>query len=105
MNKILIVGALAVALAGCGTTPAEMGATIRATQDKVREAQGVAVSVCGFLPAASSLISLFNSGFSSNVSIVGKAVCDAVTNITLADGPGDRKPRVNGVVIKGSFVK
>jgi len=48
---------------------------------------------------------LFNTGFSTSASIVGGAVCDAVTNITLADGPGDRKPRVNGVVIKGSFVK
>lgn len=104
MKKLLIVGALAVALAGCQTA-AEITASVQTVKDNVKAAQGAAVAVCGFLPVASSVAAIFSSGFSQSATTVGKAVCDAVTNITLADGPGDRKPRVNGVVVKGSFVK
>lgn len=108
MKKFLILGMLGFALAGC-TTAKEIATTIttstQTTIEKAKEAQGYAVTVCGFLPALASVVAIFNSGFSSSVATVGNAVCDAVTSIPLADGPGDHKPRVNGIVIKGKFVR
>ena len=108
MKKILIVAVLGLALVGCQTATDIATTITTATQtvtQKVKSVQGYAVSLCGYLPAAASVIGIFNSNYSNSVAVVGTAVCDAVTNITLADGPGDRKPRVNGVVIKGQFVK
>lgn len=108
MKKFLILGMLGFALAGC-TTAKEIATTITTTTqsvtEKAKETQGYAVTVCGYLPALASVIAIFNSGFSSNVAVVGNAVCDAVTSIPLADGPGDHKPRVNGVVVQGKFVR
>lgn len=106
--KILIAAVALLALAGCQTAT-DVATTIttatQTTKEKVKSVQGYAVSLCGYLPAASSVIGIFNSNFSTSVAVVGGAICDAVTNITLADGPGDRKPRVNGVVVTGKFVK
>ena len=108
MKKFLIVGVLALALAGCTQTAQDVATTIttatQTTTEKVKSVQGYAVSVCGYLPAAASVIGIFNSNFSSSVAIVGSAICNAVTSIPLADG-GSRVPKVNGVVIKGTFVK
>ncbi len=109
MKKILIIAATALALAGCNQTAKEVATTIttatQTTKEKVSSVQGYAVSLCGYLPAASAIIGIFNSNYSNNVSTVGNAICDAVTTITLADGPGDRRPKVNGVVVTGKFVK
>jgi len=108
MKKFLIIGALTLTLAGCQTAQ-EIATTIttatQTTTEKVKSVQGYAVQVCGYLPAAASVIGIFNSNFSSSVAVVGNAICNAVTSIPLADGPGDRKPRVNGIVIKGGFVR
>lgn len=108
MKKILIIGAMAFTLVGCQTAQelaTDITTVTQNTKEKVKSVQGYAVSLCGYLPAAASVIGIFNSGFGSSVSTVGNGICDAVTSIPLADGPGDHKPRVNGVVIKGQFVK
>lgn len=109
MKKFLIIGVMGLALVGCNQTAQEVATTIttatQTTTEKVKSVQGYAVSLCGYLPVASSIIAIFNSNYSSNVAVVGNAICNAVTSIPLADGPGDRKPRVNGVVVKGTFVK
>jgi hypothetical protein len=108
MKKLLIIGVTCLALAGCQTAQ-DVATTIttatQTTKEKVKSVQGYAVSVCGYLPAAASVVGIFNSGFGNSVAAVGSAICNAVTSIPLADGPGDRLPRVNGVIIKGSFVK
>lgn len=108
MKKLIIAATLTIALAGCQTAT-DIATTIttatQSTKDKVKSVQGYAVSLCGYLPAASAIVGIFNSNFSNSVSTVGTAICDAVTSITLADGPGDRKPRVNGVVVTGKFVR
>lgn len=108
MKKFLIIGIACLALAGCQTAQDVATAITTATQtatEKVKSVQGYTVQVCGYLPAAASVIGIFNSGYSNAVAAVGSAICNAVTSIPLADGPGDHKPRVNGVIIKGSFVK
>lgn len=111
MRMFSLLGAAVVAstlaLAGCQTAQ-DVATTIttstQTVKEKVKSVQGYTVSVCGYLPAAASVIGIFNSNYSNAVAAIGNAICNAVTNIPLADGPGDRRPRVNGVVIKGKFV-
>lgn len=110
MRKLLVGAALAagLALAGCQTAAdlaTDISTVAQSVNQKAKAAQAEAVKICDFVPALASVVSIFNSGFSSNVSTVGHAICDAVTTLPLADGPGDRRPRVNGVLIKGEFVK
>lgn len=111
MKKLLIAGSLLLtplALAGCQTAT-ELATNIttatQTTKEKVKSVQGYAVALCGFLPTTAAIIGIFNSNFSNSVATVGNAICNAVTSIPLADGPGDRKPRVNGVIVTGKFVK
>ena len=99
----MMAAVAAVSLAACDTTGAVK--TINDVDAKVSMVQSYATQLCSYLPTAATIIGIFSSGFSSDVSAVGSAICNAVTNRPLADGPGDRRPRVNGVVVKGKFVK
>ena len=109
MKKFILIAALGLALAGCGQTAGDIATSITTVTASVKEkaqvAQGRATTICGYVPTIATLISIFNSGFSNDVSTVANAVCNAVTSLPLADGPGDRKPRVNGIVIKGAWAK
>ena len=108
MKKFILIGALALALAGCQTAQDVATSITTATQttkEKIKSVQGYAVALCGYLPIASTVVNIFSSGYGSDVSAVGSAICNAVTSIPLADGPGDRKPRVNGVLVQGKFIK
>lgn len=64
---------------------------------------------CSYVIKYSSAVGILGTfiGFSPAGAIAeaGAAICTAVTTLPLADGPGDRKPRVNGVVVKGKFVR
>ena len=105
---IILVACGALALAGCqtaGQVADQITSTTQTVTAKAKEVQSYAKSVCGYLPAISSVIAIFNSGYSASVQVVGDAVCGAVTNLPLADGPGKREPRVNGILIKGKFVR
>lgn len=108
MKKILIVSALALSLAGCQTAQSIATSITTATntvQEKAHAVQGYATTLCSFVPTIASIIAVFNSGYSSDVAVVANAICSAVTTVPLADGPGDHRPRINGVLIKGQFVK
>lgn len=111
MRQFIIIGLVgcALLLGGCSKTASDLATDIATTtatlEKKAKEVQGYAVKLCSFLPTTASIISIFNSGFGDSVSKVGTAICDAVTTIPLADGPGDRKPRVHGVVVQGRFVR
>lgn len=108
MKKFLLIGIACLALAGCQTAQdlaTDITTVTQTTKEKVKSVQGYATQICGYLPAAASVIGIFNSGYGTGVAAVSNAICNAVTSIPLADGPGDRKPRVNGVVIRGTFVK
>lgn len=112
MKRILMIGMIAgaaIGLAACNKTASDIATTITTsvqdTKTKVKSVQNYTVSLCSYLPAVASITALFNSNYSQNVAIVGTAICNAVTSIPLADGPGDRKPRVNGIVIKGKFLR
>lgn len=113
MKNVAIIVALSagLVLAGCAKNTAgnaTVGGTPAGTQpapnpSKVRQ---IVTATCGFLPTLTSVASVISaSPFVPAAGAVADAICDAVTTLPLADGPGDRKPRVNGVVIEGRFVR
>lgn len=119
MKKLIIVGISCLALTACAGDPSPTAQSIAANinnavttvkdnavtiQAKAKVAQSYAEQICGYRPYLASAIAIFNSGFSADVGVVANAVCNAVTSVPLADGPGDHLPRVNGVVIKGKFI-
>ena len=104
MKRFVIIAVAALALAGCGTTTGvDVDAKIKQVQEQTRFA-------CSFVPTVETvakIIATFTGGAAA-VDAVGAAargICAAVTTAPLADGPGDRVPRVNGVVVKGRFVR
>lgn len=108
MRKLILIAITALSLAGCQSAQDVATTITTSTQtvsEKVKSVQGYAVSLCGYLPLSATVASIFNTSTGSNVAVVGSAICNAVTTLPLADGPGDRKPRVAGVVVKGQFVK
>lgn len=104
---LAIVAAGALALAGCNAADVagQINSGSKAVNDKVETVRGIAKQVCAYVPTVATVISIFNSGFGGDAAMVANAICNAVTTAPLADGPGDRVPRVNGVVIKGKFVR
>lgn len=102
MNKLLIAGfsiSAALLVAACDPTV------------ETKKVQGAAVQACSFLPSADTVINIAKAlyspiiPFTDAASSIANKICDAVTSVPLADGPGDHKPRVAGVIVKGSFVK
>ena len=60
---------------------------------------------CGFVPTLETIAGILTaSPFVPAAGAVADAICNAVTTIPFADGPGDHLPRVNNVVVKGYFV-
>lgn len=113
MKKLLFALAFAGALAGCTSGPTKTAQDIatsistasQTVNEKVVSVKSYAEQVCKYVPTAATVISIFNSGFGTDVAAVANAICAAVTTVPLADGPGDHRPRVNGVVVRGRFVK
>jgi len=112
MKKIILAAVCCIALAGCGSipsvTPQQANNAAGQVVATVKTVQSYTQQVCKFVPTAATLISLFNSGAGGTVSAISDAICNAVSTNPLAEGdvPGYYKAaRVNGVVIKGKFVK
>jgi len=118
MKKLLILGTLA--LAGCATVP---GATVppststgilsplvtsgvitEDTRTKAKQVQAATAQYCQYIPTIGTLISLFSAGVGGPVAAIAAGICNTVTTAPLADG-GRRLAVMNGVVIKGRFVK
>ena len=100
MKKIILSAALCstLALGACTTVEVE---------DKIAQVRAYTRLACSFLPTVSTVAKILAGGLGvvQTASAVGDAICAAVTTAPLADGPGDRTPRVNGVVVKGTFIK
>lgn len=95
---------LAIALACCALLSA--CATGSGTEDKIKEIQRYARLTCSFVPTVETVAKILAGGtLIDTTSSVATAICSAVTTAPLADGPGDRVPWVNGVVVKGKFVR
>lgn len=98
MKRILIIAALCATLGAC-VTASELDA-------KISQVQTYTKLACSFIPTVATVAKIFATGGTvDSATSVANAICNAVTTAPLADGPGDRIPRVNGVVIKGNFVR
>ncbi len=102
MKKLALV--LALGLAGCATTPGNIGSSTG-----IKDIQTAAVAICKFLPAATFVSNLLLSGNSiaTSATDIAAKICTAVTTNPLADGPGAKnyRPHVNGIRVQGRFVR
>lgn len=113
MKRILFALALASSLAACTSGPTKTAQDIatsittasQTVNEKITSVREYAKKVCAYVPTVATVVSIFSSGYGTDVAAVANAICNAVTTVPLADGPGDRLPRVNGVVVRGRFVK
>jgi hypothetical protein len=102
MKKIITVVLLGATLGAC--------ATAVDVDAKIKDVQGYTKTACSFVPSVATVakilaVGLGGSSVVNTAADIADAVCTAVTTAPLADGPGDRIPRVNGVEIKGYRVK
>ncbi len=101
MKRIVVLTAFL--LAGCAST-----GNI-ANPSGIKDIQAAAVAICKFLPAATFVSDLLLSGnvIATSATSIAAKICEAVTVNPLADGPGAKnyKPHVNGVRVRGTFVK
>lgn len=121
MRHVVIAVCLALGLAGCTTyqkLPAgSVDQTVKVVkvvagaagvkQETIAKVQSEAVKYCGFLPYAKTIRDIFASGKLTSTFEVAEAVCSAVENNPMAEGPGKRAKfgRVGKVPVKGRFVK
>lgn len=99
MKKLLLIGCLA--LAGCGTTGSISTTDI---SDRAKQIQDYTKTFCKFVPTIGTIAAILSKGASASIIGVATDICTAVTTAPLADG-GPRVPRVNGVAIKGKWVR
>lgn len=115
MKKLLLLGMLA--LAGCAGGNAlppsgpgilsplvSSGVITEETRAKAQRVQATTKALCQFIPTIGSIAAIFSAGIGEGVGIVASGICNAVTTAPLADG-GTRRAYMNGVEIKGKFVK
>jgi ABC-type enterobactin transport system permease subunit len=111
MKKLLLGLAcgLGLLVAACDpvTTQQAVDTTTKAVAT-VKAVQTYTQQVCKFVPTAATITSIFSATIGGSIASIGGAICDAVTTNPLAEGdkPGFYEPaKVNGVVIKGKFVR
>lgn len=115
IRKTLIAIALSSLLTGCAGTPGMPGPTPGGPNDPaaiIANVQAIARQACKFVPTAETILSLIStftgtSPFTSTASAIADAICASVTatsspSLTAARGG---PPRVNGVAIRGKFVR
>lgn len=103
MMKAIMVGALCLGLGGCVSSVGQL--LPNDITSRAKEIQTYTKAICAFVPTISTVAALITQGTSLTVTGIASDICTAVTTAPLADGPGDRKPRVGKVLIKGKFVK
>lgn len=97
MKKVILALTCCLVLAACGTTSN--------IDNQVSQVQSAAKNICRFVPTVGTVAKILsNSTAIDTVAGIASAICSAVTTAPLADGPGDRLPRVKGVVVRGKFV-
>lgn len=103
----------ALALGGCATSNGVVGldpALETRVNAQITAAQNAAVSICKFLPTAQTVAGILSTFVPSAVpgvtvaNQVAAAICNAVSRKSLTKG-ATPTPRVNGVVVRGSFVR
>lgn len=101
MKKLLLTFLLATSLAGCATGPSGVDTQVQAALAYVR-------SACAYVPTIATLVAIFQQEgpFATGAS-VGAKVCAALEQNPMTEGiaGGRTVPKVDGVPIKGHFVK
>jgi hypothetical protein len=104
LRKFAIAAAAAATLAACSSVITPGTSQI----DQVRQ---YAVTACGFLPTVetvANIIGTFSGGAAPAITSVSQ-VADAICSAVLSTGGTKRSraaaPRVNGVVVQGTFVR
>lgn len=114
MSKSLaIAGVLMISMAVSGASCVTNSGSVPppTTPPTVSAVQQAVLNGCKYVPTATTvaqIIAAVAGGGGAIINTVGgiaQAVCDAVTNNPLADGPGDRLPVVAGVKVRGKFVR
>ena len=114
--KQLIVLFLTLGLVGCaGTlpplpTPTVSTGSLNVTQIKgaIAEVKRIAVQACAFEPTertVAAILSTLGVPVIGGLSEIAQQICTSVTTAPLADGPGDHRPRVAGIIIRGRHVR
>lgn len=103
LKSLLLAGALAgtLALGGCATNGAG-GSSI-----SLASVQNAAVAACGFLPTAATVANLIasNNAAIATAESIASAVCAAVAPSKQAGKHGAVLASVNGVRVRGKFVR
>jgi hypothetical protein len=109
------MAAASAALAGCSADMQRLGIGLPGAQpvpaasvpaSKVSRIKQLVLKGCQYEATFESIAAvLVASPAVPAIGAVAAAICNAVTTLPLADGPGDRRPRVNGVVVEGQFVR
>lgn len=102
MKKLLVIPVV-LALGGCAGTVPSTGDI----NTKITEIQAVTRQICSFVPTAQTVARILSALGVPGISVVSDVagqICAAVTTAPLADG-GPRQAKVNGVVIRGKFVR
>ena len=101
MKKIVVLASLT--LAGCATTP-----TAGNISETAQQIQSYTRLACSFVPTIATIAALLSKGGSSSVATIAQDICSAVTQpvtFGIMSRGAPVVPMVNGVKIKGSFVK
>lgn len=99
--RLLVVAAAVLVLAGCSVTRQQADA-------KVKDVQDATARVCSFIPTVQTVLDIFlsKSNVYQSAGAIAGAICTAVTTNPMSEGPGGRQPpKVNGVVVRGWFVR
>ena len=99
MKRLLLLGCLA--LAGCGTTGT---ISTEDVSERAKQIQDYTKTFCKFVPTIGTIAAILSKGASASILGIATDICTAVTTAPLADG-GARTPKVQGVVIRGRWVK
>lgn len=96
----------AIAIGGCANTGGG-GGIPSIDPATIAQVQNTATQICGFLPTASTVASIIATFFGGgavvgNIAQSAQAICDAVTKKGFRRGA---TIRVNGVIVRGSFVR
>lgn len=93
--------AASLLLAGCATSGSG-GSSI-----SVSTVQNAAVTACGFLPTVSTVANLIasNNALVSSAESIASAICAAVAPAKQSGKFGAARASVNGVAVRGKFVR
>lgn len=105
IRKLLIAAAASISLASCA------GVGVPGTTSQIDQIRNAAVLACGFLPTVETVAGIIAtySGTSAALVTTGSQIADSICSAVVSTSTARRRrgtaPRVNGVVVRGSFVR